>query len=246
MRIAIAGSGGVGKSTVAGTLARILARQGRRVLAVDLDPNPGLAYSLGLGLLPTDAGLPDEAVAEGPGGLYGWALAPGIDPGVAAERFALHGPDGVRYLSPGKIEEPDHPVKRCLAAVRQIVDATGDSDGSWDVVGDLEAGPTTPYEGYARFAEQVVLVVTPSWRSAATARHIGDLLPDQPRLVVGNRFGAEPDHDGLRADVRIPADPRLARAGRSGAAPLDACPDSPAVAVLSQLATGLLREDALL
>lgn len=241
MRIAVAGSGGAGKSTVAGTLARILSRHGRRVLAVDLDPNPGLAYSLGLP--PTDAGLPDEAVIEGPGGLYGWTLAPGIDPSAAAERFALHGPDGVRYLSPGKIEEPDHPVKRCLAAVREIVDAT---DGSWDVVGDLEAGPTTPYEGYARFAEQIVLVVTPSWRSAATARHIGDLLPDQSQLVVGNRFGAEPDHEGLRADVRVPDDPQLARASRSGVAPLDACPNSPAVTVISRLARALLREDVLL
>src|SRR5262245_38970389 len=139
MRIAVVGSGGIGKSAIAGTLARILARQGRRVLAVDLDPNPGLAYSLGI--TPTDAGLPDEVVIGGPGGLYGWTLAPGVDPGIAAERYALHGPDGVRYLSPGKIKEADHPVKRCLAAVRQIVDAT---DDSWDIVGDLEAGPTCP------------------------------------------------------------------------------------------------------
>ncbi len=240
MRIAVVGSGGVGKSAIAGTLARVLARQGRRVLAVDLDPNPGLAYSLGI--TPTDAGLPDEVVTEEPGGLYGWTLAPTVDPGLAAERFALHGPDGVRYLSPGKIEEPDHPVKRCLGAVRQIVDAT---DGSWDVVGDLEAGPTTPYEGYARFADRIALVVNPSWRSAASARHIGDLLAGTSQLVVGNRF-AESDHDGLAADIRIPTDQEFALAGRRGTAPLDACPNAPAVTAISRLAKELLREDALL
>jgi cellulose biosynthesis protein BcsQ len=37
----------VGKTTIAGTVARLLARRGRRVLAVDFDPNPGLELTLG-------------------------------------------------------------------------------------------------------------------------------------------------------------------------------------------------------
>jgi CO dehydrogenase maturation factor len=49
MKVAIAGKGGSGKTTIAATLARILARQGRSVLAVDDDSNPNLAVSLGLG-----------------------------------------------------------------------------------------------------------------------------------------------------------------------------------------------------
>lgn len=49
MIIAIAGKGGSGKTTIAGTLARLLARDGAgRVLAIDADSNPNLALTLGL------------------------------------------------------------------------------------------------------------------------------------------------------------------------------------------------------
>ena len=47
-RIAVAGKGGSGKTTVAATLARTLARRGLRVTAIDDDPNPNLAVALGV------------------------------------------------------------------------------------------------------------------------------------------------------------------------------------------------------
>jgi CO dehydrogenase maturation factor len=52
MKLAIAGKGGSGKTSISGTMARLLARQGRRVLAIDGDSNPNLALTLGL---PPDA-----------------------------------------------------------------------------------------------------------------------------------------------------------------------------------------------
>ncbi len=48
MRIALAGKGGAGKTTMSATLARLLARQGFRVNALEDDPNPNLATALGL------------------------------------------------------------------------------------------------------------------------------------------------------------------------------------------------------
>jgi CO dehydrogenase maturation factor len=48
MKIAVAGKGGVGKTTLAGTLARVLGRRGQAVLAVDADTNPNLAITLGI------------------------------------------------------------------------------------------------------------------------------------------------------------------------------------------------------
>ena len=56
LRIAFVGKGGAGKSVVAGTLCRQLARAGQAVLALDLDTMAGLALSLGLGQ--TGARLP--------------------------------------------------------------------------------------------------------------------------------------------------------------------------------------------
>ena len=48
LKIAIAGKGGVGKTTIAAYIARLLARENKNVLAVDADPSPSLAYALGL------------------------------------------------------------------------------------------------------------------------------------------------------------------------------------------------------
>jgi CO dehydrogenase maturation factor len=48
MKLAVAGKGGVGKTFISGTLARLLARDGYNVLAVDADPNINTASSLGI------------------------------------------------------------------------------------------------------------------------------------------------------------------------------------------------------
>jgi CO dehydrogenase maturation factor len=237
LRVAVIGKGGAGKTVVSSTLARTLARRGRRVFAADLDTCPGLAF--GLGLPVDDAGLPDEAVEEGPSGLYGWQLATGVTPDQAVERFAAVAPDGVRFLGLGKIGAVDKDkARRSVAAVLQIL--LGFRAPDWDVIADLEAGPTTPFERYHAFSEDVVVVVGPAWRSAMTARRLLPMVEGRRLTVVGNRFHDEPDHPGLVPDVRIPYDPDLTQAEREGLSPIDACPDSPAVAAIGRLADLLL------
>ena len=72
-KIAVAGKGGSGKTTVAGVLARLLAEQGNDVLTVDADENPNLGISLGLGVERTyelvsarEALLPDGPAISSP------------------------------------------------------------------------------------------------------------------------------------------------------------------------------------
>ena len=48
MKMAVAGKGGAGKTTIAGTLARVLAERGQRVVAIDDDSNPNLALTVGV------------------------------------------------------------------------------------------------------------------------------------------------------------------------------------------------------
>lgn len=106
MRIAIAGKGGSGKTTIAGTLARILARDGRSVLAVDADTNPNLAATLGI--RPERAqdiiGLPRTLVERQtrPDGSTQFVFAQ--DPEVVLRAYGATGPDGVRLLIMGKVE----------------------------------------------------------------------------------------------------------------------------------------------
>lgn len=48
IRVVITGKGGVGKTTIAAMLAHHFSRKGKRVLAVDGDPQQNLAAALGL------------------------------------------------------------------------------------------------------------------------------------------------------------------------------------------------------
>lgn len=48
MKLVIAGKGGSGKTSISGTMARTLARDGHRVLAIDADSNPNLALTIGI------------------------------------------------------------------------------------------------------------------------------------------------------------------------------------------------------
>jgi CO dehydrogenase nickel-insertion accessory protein CooC1 len=59
MKIVIAGKGGAGKTTLAGLLARRLAENGYRVLAIDADPDASLASAL-----PLDNGPPPKPLAQ--------------------------------------------------------------------------------------------------------------------------------------------------------------------------------------
>jgi CO dehydrogenase maturation factor len=246
IRLAVIGKGGAGKTVTSSTLARLLAQNGRKVFACDLDVNPGLAISLGLPA--SEGGLPDGAIEEHPGSIYGWQLTGDMTPIQVVEKFATVAPDGVRFLGLGKIGPASEgagteksAAKQSVAALVHLLLGIGEPD--WDVIADLEAGPTTPFERYHAFSEDVVVVVGPAWRSAMTARRLLPMVEDRRSIIVSNRFRDEPDHPGLAARFRIPFDPELAEVERQGLAPLDACPDSPAIVALTRLAS-LFMSDA--
>ncbi|MGI9120117.1 MAG: AAA family ATPase [Acidimicrobiales bacterium] len=242
VRAAFMGKGGSGKTMICATLARHLARQGRSVVVVDLDTNPGLSMSLGLAA-GGEAGLPPEAVEAHGGANYGWHLAEGITPLEAVERYSRVGPDGVRVLAVGKIDSPDKSAaKRSVTAVLQILLGLGAP--GWDVLADMEGGPTTPFERYHSFADDVMVIVGPAWRSAMTARRLLPMVGDRNARVVANRFDDEPDHPGLIPQVRIPFDPCVAEAERQGRAPFDACPSSPAMQAIAGLGDLVLDQQA--
>ena len=98
MKIVVAGKGGAGKTTVAGTLARTFARAGRDVVALDADTNPMLGISLGLGPEETDVLVAARQALEG-GELEHEPTMEGI-----VERFGTDAPDGVRLVVCNRID----------------------------------------------------------------------------------------------------------------------------------------------
>ncbi len=106
MKIAIAGKGGTGKTTIVGTLARVYARQGRRVLAIDADSNPNLALTLGLSREETAALMPlprtlleDQLDADGKK-----TVGLRISAEEIARQYGVATPDGVTMMLMGKVD----------------------------------------------------------------------------------------------------------------------------------------------
>jgi CO dehydrogenase maturation factor len=103
VRIAVAGKGGAGKTTIAGTLARALAGDGHPVLALDADPNPNLALTLGMGVEDYDRGAPlSHEVLEHRevDGKRIAVLATPLDELVAG--YGTQAPDGISLLRMGR------------------------------------------------------------------------------------------------------------------------------------------------
>ncbi|MDQ3224449.1 MAG: AAA family ATPase [Gemmatimonadota bacterium] len=105
MRIAIAGKGGTGKTTIAGTLARILAQRGRNVLAVDADTNPNLAVTLGVSGAQAQEilGLPRDLMTRQAQPDGSTKVVFSADPEQVLQEYGVVGPDGVRLVVMGKV-----------------------------------------------------------------------------------------------------------------------------------------------
>jgi CO dehydrogenase maturation factor len=247
--LAVTGKGGAGKSVIAGTLARLLARRGHRVLALDSDPMPGLALSLGA----DDPPEPPLNQAAENYEQFRWRLRKGIGPVRAIQRFSTEAPDGVRLLTLGKADKDGlvHIQGSVLAyhdTVNRLHRAKTFRD--WTLIADVPAGPRQVGAGFAAFARTYLVVVEPSWPSALAAGRVARVAA--ARSVPDVRFIASKVSG--RGDVRhierlvgatviasIPLDDAVVHAERDGVALIDAAPKSDAVRAIERLAETLAR-----
>ncbi len=95
MNLAMVGKGGSGKTSISGTMARVLARRGHRVLAIDGDPNPNLALTLGVPVerIETLTTLPRDLVEQTEGG-----PRPTTTLDEVCASYSVEGKDGVTLL----------------------------------------------------------------------------------------------------------------------------------------------------
>lgn len=254
MRVAFVGKGGAGKSSLAGTFARLLAEDGARpVLALDSDPMPGLAFSLGVER--SDAGLPDEAVQvdEDGDGRRRYRLADGLDGATAVQRYAVRAPGGVHFLQLGKARGPQWDNTRQHHGFQRVLDdLPGDR---WHVVGDLPGGTRQPFMTWGRYARTFLVVVEPTPASLLSGRRLARLAADAraPEVfAIANKVRETgdarrvADRTGLEIVGEVPFDPGVVDADRAGCAVLDTDPGGPTVTALRSLVSALLsREDRL-
>ena len=196
MRLAVAGKGGAGKTTVSATLARLAARSGQSVVAVDADANPNLAPALGV---PPEVAarlgaVPPALVSRRIGGA---GLLEPIDD--VLERYAVPAPDGVRLLGMGA---PAHADEGCLCSAHAVVSALLEDLGAADrfVVVDMEASPEHLSRGTVRHVDAVCLVAEPYYRSLETVRRMATLvaeLPVERVVVVANKVRTPSDGEAI-------------------------------------------------
>lgn len=104
MKIAVAGKGGSGKTTISGTLARIFAEEDE-VIAIDADLNPNLGTTLGLPPEAFDRGepLPRDLVGHTEGSGERAVLTRPL--AEVMERYAVEAPAGISLLIMGRPQE---------------------------------------------------------------------------------------------------------------------------------------------
>src|SRR5262245_51082422 len=106
MKIAIAGKGGSGKTTIAAILARSLAHRGHEVWAIDADSNPNLGATIGMAaeerkkITPLEAGILRETADEN--GQRTMQLA--IPPREVAQKFGLPVAERLTLLLMGTVD----------------------------------------------------------------------------------------------------------------------------------------------
>ncbi|MDQ3587924.1 MAG: AAA family ATPase [Actinomycetota bacterium] len=253
MKLAIAGKGGAGKTSITGTLARIVARRGRRVLAIDNDLNPNLSLTLGIPAarmsgLPT---FPAEIVHRNEDGVYELAMSLA----EICDTSSVPTPDGVSLLVAAQPRGGTGCQGAVHMAVRGVIDAAPRGEEDVCIV-DLEASTEHLLVATAKHADAMYAVVEPygtsletGRRVAALARHLG-----LPRVgLIANKVRDEHDVASVAAYAErhrielagaVPYDECFHEAERLARAPLDHDPDTPAVRAIGDLAARVVTDGA--
>jgi CO dehydrogenase maturation factor len=231
MKIAIAGKGGVGKTTLSAVLSVLYKEEGRNVLAVDADSNPNLATALGFPVtdiipLTEQKELIEERTQTKLGGFGGvFKLNPRVDD--IAQKYAVEY-DNIKLLVMGTVTMGESGcacpanilVKRLLTHVLLTEKDV--------VICDMEAGVEHLGRGTAKAVDAMIVVVEPGKRSVETANHIYELAQDitiKNVVAVGNKVRNEKEKmfikDTVLMDVLgyIPYDERIIEADMKGELP---------------------------
>jgi CO dehydrogenase maturation factor len=247
MKLAVSGKGGVGKTTFAALLIRTLNKEGKRVLAIDADPDANLAAAIGIADADKITPISDmkelvcERTGAQPGSIGGYfSLNPKVDDlpdslSAKLENIKLMRLGGVQKGGAGCICPESSLLK---ALVRHVVLQRDEV-----VVMDMEAGIEHLGRATAKAVDKLIVVVEPGRRSIDTAGHIKQLASEiqlNHIVVVGNKIRSATDESFLRSHLSdydflgfLPYDNALIEADLQGKSPFDV--DSSAKNVIKEM-----------
>jgi CO dehydrogenase maturation factor len=226
MTVAVAGKGGVGKTTFTALLIKHISEAGLgSILAIDGDPSSNLNLALGVELGQTVGRIREDTRSDVDRGSYDASVPKSdffeyevYDAVVEGERFDL--------LAMGR---PEGPGCYCAAnnILRNVVDALGNQ---YDyVVIDNEAGMEHISRQTTRDVDRLFILTDMTMRGLQAARHIAQLLKDlgtrvyKAHLVINRSNGELPelwrqkiDEFGLDLIGTLPDDPTVAQFDLTG------------------------------
>ena len=238
MKVAITGKGGVGKTTLSSTLARLYADEGRTVLAADVDPDANLGLALGLTEEEVNSITPiskmRQLVEERTGATYTnnfFKLNPQVSD--IPDKFARD-INGVKLLVMGTVETggggcvcPEHVMLKSILSA--LVFRKDDV-----VIMDMEAGLEHLGRGTAGCMDRFIVVIEPGARSVQTYEKVKQLAADLGVTkvdVVANKIRDDADREFVRSRIPeenllgfISYDAEVIDADRRGLSPYDVSP----------------------
>jgi len=256
LKVAVAGKGGVGKTLVAGVLATFFAGKGFTVLAIDADPTPNLALTLGLSVeearrivpISENTSLIESKTQTNVPGVYNLAFS--VEDIV--DQFTVKTPYGVNLLIMGTVKSAG---AGCMCPANTVIRALLHHlivKGREAVITDMEAGLEHMGRGTAKHVETMLAVSDSSRKSLETAKKLYDLSKQigiKQCFIVGNKVASQKEREYIENFARtnrlqllgvVPFDQTVLKADMNGETPLKYADQSKAISTIRDVGERLV------